>query len=93
MKKYVVIVAGGKGLRMGSEIPKQFLELNGKPVLMHTIEAFIKFDAEIRLILVLPKDQFNYWDELCQKHQTIFVRINVPPQPPLPAGGEHKTPK
>ena len=49
MKKYVIIVAGGKGLRMGSDLPKQFLPVGGKPVLMHTLEVFRKYDAAIQL--------------------------------------------
>lgn len=57
MKKYVIIVAGGKGLRMGSDLPKQFLPVGGKPVLMHTLEVFRKYDAAIQLILVLPREQ------------------------------------
>ncbi len=64
----IIIVAGGKGLRMKSEIPKQFLELNGKPVLMHTIKAFIDFDPEINIVLVLPEEQFSYWESLCRGH-------------------------
>ena len=67
MKKYVVIVAGGKGLRMGGDIPKQFLPVKGKPVLMRTLEAFHAYDAAIRLIVVLPADQQAYWKQLCQK--------------------------
>ena len=55
MKKYVIIVAGGKGLRMGSDLPKQFLPVGGKPVLMHTLEVFRKYDAAIQLILVLQR--------------------------------------
>ena len=43
MKQSVIIVAGGKGLRMGSDLPKQFLPVGGKPVLMHTLEAFRKY--------------------------------------------------
>ncbi len=64
MKKYALIVAGGKGLRMGSEIPKQFLHLNGMPVLMHTLQAFAKVPGLV-ILLVLPKDQFLYWKNLC----------------------------
>ena len=64
-KKHVIIVAGGKGLRMGGEIPKQFLPIGGKPVLMRTIEAFYAYDASIRVILVLPISQQTYWKELC----------------------------
>ena len=63
-----IIVAGGKGVRMGADIPKQFIEIHGKPVLMHTLEAFRRYDASLQLILVLPAAQFVYWDELCRKH-------------------------
>lgn len=65
---YVVIVAGGKGLRMGGDVPKQFLLFGGKPVLMHTIERFHAFDAQLQIILVLPPDQQGYWHELCLAH-------------------------
>ena len=64
-KKHVIIVAGGKGLRMGGEIPKQFLPIGGKPVLMRTIEAFYTYDSSIHVILVLPVSQQSYWKELC----------------------------
>lgn len=64
---YVIIVAGGKGLRMGGDIPKQFLPIGGKPVLMRTIDRFREYDKKIRIILVLPKAQQNYWQELCLK--------------------------
>ncbi len=67
-KKTAIIVAGGKGERMNAAIPKQFLELNGKPILMHTIECFHAFDAEMQIIVVLPSSQFEFWDELCKKH-------------------------
>ncbi len=65
---YVVIVAGGKGLRMGADVPKQFLLLGGKPVLMRTIERFHAFDAQLQIILVLPPNQQGYWHELCLAH-------------------------
>lgn len=65
---YVIIVAGGKGLRMGGEIPKQFLPIGGKPVLMRTIERFHEYDPALKIILVLPKDQQEFWQELCRKH-------------------------
>lgn len=68
MKEYALIVAGGKGMRMGSELPKQFLPIGGKPVLMHTIETFYAYCQEIRIILVLPVSQQSYWAELCRKH-------------------------
>lgn len=65
MKKVAIIVAGGKGLRMNSEIPKQFLLLQDKPILIHTIEKFIHFDD---VILVLPKEQTTLWNEICEKY-------------------------
>ncbi len=68
-KKIAIIVAGGKGERMNAAIPKQFLELQGKPILMHTIERFSTFDPEMQIILVLPETQFDFWKELCVKHQ------------------------
>jgi 2-C-methyl-D-erythritol 4-phosphate cytidylyltransferase len=68
MKKFVIIVAGGSGNRMGTEIPKQFLELCGKPVLMHTIQVFHDFDHESKIILVLPEAQQQFWKGLCLKH-------------------------
>lgn len=69
MKKHIVIVAGGKGLRMGGEIPKQFLPICGKPVLMRTLEVFHTFDAAMHIVLVLPVSQQAYWKELCQEYQ------------------------
>ncbi len=67
-RKSTIIVAGGKGERMQTNIPKQFLELNGKPVLMHTLDTFRNFDPEMELILVLPSSQIEYWNALCKKH-------------------------
>jgi len=69
MKKHIIIVAGGKGLRMGGDIPKQFLPVCGKPVLMRTMEAFHTYDAAIHIILVLPVSQQAYWKELCQEYR------------------------
>lgn len=65
---YVIIVAGGKGLRMGTEVPKQFLPLAGKPILMRTIERFHAYNERLDMIVVLPKEQQAYWQELCQKY-------------------------
>lgn len=73
MKKHVVIVAGGKGLRMGGDIPKQFLPIGGKPVLMRTIEAFHAFDKNIHTVLVLPVSQQNYWMDLCKEYHFDIV--------------------
>jgi 2-C-methyl-D-erythritol 4-phosphate cytidylyltransferase len=68
MDLYVVIVAGGSGKRMGAEIPKQFLELAGRPVLMHTIERFKAFNDAIEIITVLPENQLRFWLSLQKKH-------------------------
>lgn len=65
---YVIIVAGGKGLRMGSEIPKQFLPVASKPILMHTIERFHEYDSKLGIILVLPESQQEYWQQLCKEY-------------------------
>jgi 2-C-methyl-D-erythritol 4-phosphate cytidylyltransferase len=72
VESFVVIVAGGSGSRMGSEIPKQFLELEGKPILMHTLERLYSFTPNSTFVLVLPKIQFEYWHTLCEKHQFKF---------------------
>ena len=68
MKDYVIIVAGGKGLRMGGEIPKQFLPIGGRPILMRTLERFREYSADLQIILVLPKAQQDYWQELCKEY-------------------------
>ena len=66
--EYVIITAGGKGLRMGSDIPKQFLPIGNKPVLMRTMERFREYSADLQIILVLPEAQQDYWKELCNKY-------------------------
>lgn len=68
MPNYAIIVAGGKGERMGQHIPKQFLELAGKPILMHTIEKFYNTFPQLKIILALSENQFDYWEELCYKY-------------------------
>lgn len=67
-QEYAIIVAGGKGTRIKSTLPKQFLELNGLPILMHTINAFQRYSKNIVVILVLPEDDFETWKLLCTKH-------------------------
>lgn len=69
---YVIIVAGGKGLRMGSDIPKQFLPIGGKPVLMRTIDRFREYSPTLQIILVLPKAQQDYWRQLCKEYAFPF---------------------
>ncbi|MBQ7685114.1 MAG: 2-C-methyl-D-erythritol 4-phosphate cytidylyltransferase [Bacteroidaceae bacterium] len=68
MTRYIIIVAGGKGLRMGGEIPKQFRLIAGRPVLMRTVEAFLAAYSDIHVVLVLPHDQQAYWAALCQDY-------------------------
>ena len=75
MKSYAIIVAGGKGLRMGGEVPKQFLPIEGKPILMHTIEAFRKALDGVEIVLVLPADQHNYWQKLCKDHNFYTPKL------------------
>lgn len=65
---YAIIVAGGKGLRMGGDTPKQFLPVKGIPVLMRTLERFREYSADLKIILVLPKAQQDYWRTLCVEH-------------------------
>lgn len=76
MNKAVVIVAGGSGLRMGSEVPKQFMELAGKPIIMRTIEVFHRFDNQMQVVLVLPSSQIEYWNLLCEQHQ-FNIKVDV----------------
>lgn len=66
--KYLIIVAGGQGLRMGGPLPKQFMLLNGRPVIMHTIERFVEAIADIQVVLVLNPDYVELWSELCAKY-------------------------
>ena len=68
MNKAAILVAGGKGTRMGAPISKQYLPIGGKPVLMHTLSVFHQVDPQMKLILVLPKEDFAYWNQLCQEY-------------------------
>jgi len=83
VKKYCIIVAGGSGQRMKSAIPKQFLLLDGKPLLMHTVERFHSFDSSIELIVVLPPEHHSLWDSLVEEY-SFAVRHTVT------AGGEER---
>jgi 2-C-methyl-D-erythritol 4-phosphate cytidylyltransferase len=77
LPRVALIVAGGRGIRMGADIPKQFLLLQGRPLLMHSIEAFEHHDAATRIILVLPAGYLDYWKETCDAlsfsipHETV----------------------
>lgn len=68
MKKYALIVAGGSGNRMKNDVPKQFLEISGRPVLMRTFDVFVKYDNNTSIILVLPENQIENWINLCALH-------------------------
>lgn len=71
MRRYVVIVAGGQGLRMGGEIPKQFVAVAGRPLLMHTLERFQQWDGSVPVILALPEAHRPYWESLCASFPSV----------------------
>jgi len=76
-EKYAIIVAGGKGTRMGADKPKQFLEIDGKPILQHTVEKFKSADESVRIIVVLPKDHVETWKQLCYEKKCICPQTIV----------------
>lgn len=75
MQKYVLIAAGGNGTRMDSKTPKQFLELSGKPLILHAIDTFLKYDQNIRIVLILPEGLHPTWNKLCQKRGMHFQHV------------------
>ena len=77
-KRYAVFVAGGSGTRMGSDIPKQFLLLEGKPILQRSIEAFVEAEPDLTAIVVLSRTCIDYWKELCLAHSFDVPHIVVP---------------
>ena len=80
MRTIAIIVAGGSGTRFGAQIPKQFLELGGKPILMRTVEAFEKAlaDGEHEIVVTLPADQIGVWQDLCERHCLAVPHRVVP---------------
>lgn len=82
MKRYAVIVAGGKGLRFGAELPKQFLQIKGRPLLFYTLDKFLGIADEI--ILVLPETHFEFWNDLKEKY-------NFHPEVKIVRGGDSRT--
>ena len=76
-QEYVILVAGGKGLRMQSETPKQYMLLAGKPVLMRSLEAFYAYSPAIEIIVVLPQEHIEYWQKLCQTHNCTIPHTTV----------------
>ncbi|MBO5960408.1 MAG: 2-C-methyl-D-erythritol 4-phosphate cytidylyltransferase [Paludibacteraceae bacterium] len=75
MKRATIIVAGGSGQRMGSALPKQFMAVGGKPVLLRTIETFYTFDPQMILVVVLPATQIDVWNELLIHHQSSIPHV------------------
>ena len=71
MKRYAIIVAGGKGSRMNTALPKQFIDLCGRPVLMHTIDAFRSAVDDISIVLVLAEQEVVRWNNLCRRHSFV----------------------
>ncbi|MCA6073957.1 2-C-methyl-D-erythritol 4-phosphate cytidylyltransferase [Fulvivirga sedimenti] len=80
-REYAIIVAGGRGTRMQSETPKQFMMLNGMPVLAHTINAFLEYSSNIEIIVVLPESEINTWNKICDQ-------LDYHPPMTLASGGE-----
>jgi 2-C-methyl-D-erythritol 4-phosphate cytidylyltransferase len=83
IKRCVIIVAGGSGKRMKSDIPKQFILIQGKPLILHTIQRFIDFDKKIQVVVVLPENLFDTWENLCKKHKFNYSHLLV-------AGGKER---
>jgi len=75
--KILIVMAAGSGSRMGSATPKQFLDLDGKPILRRTIEAFISAEPDIRVITVLPKDHISFWKEYCLSADFNYPQLLV----------------
>lgn len=77
-KRSVIIVAGGKGLRVGGELPKQFQSIGGEPMLMRTIRAFYDYDYRMRIVVVLPEEAQLLWSQLCEEHRFSVPHTVVP---------------
>jgi 2-C-methyl-D-erythritol 4-phosphate cytidylyltransferase len=78
MKKTLIVVAGGRGERMGSDLPKQFLPLAGRPILMHTMDLFHRYDSKMSIILGLPDRFRDYWEDLCSSTGFAIPHIITP---------------
>lgn len=76
--EYAIIVAGGSGTRMHSQVPKQFISIGSQPILMHTIQRFYEYNPAIGLIVVLPQDQITVWEGLCTEHNFNLKHQIVP---------------
>jgi len=73
MKRYVIITGGGQGLRMGTDIPKQFLMLGDRPVIMHCMKKFYDFNNFIEIILALPQEHFSHWEVICHQYKCNII--------------------
>ena len=76
MTETIIITAGGIGKRMQSDIPKQFIEINDLPIIMHTIKRFYEYNKKIQIIVVLPKSHIDFWNDLVIKHQ-FKIKVTV----------------
>ena len=76
-KRFVIIMAAGSGTRMGAQLPKQFIELEGKAILQRTIETFVEASPGISVVTVLPEDHMGYWKNYCLKHNFTCPQILV----------------
>ena len=77
-QKYIIVMAGGSGRRMGGDTPKQFLEIKGKAILHRTLQKFIDAFPDIRIITVLPSDHIPYWKKYCIEHNFFYPQSIVP---------------
>lgn len=75
-KQSVIIVAGGKGLRVGGELPKQFRSIAGEPMLIHAIRAFNQYDYRMRIVVVVPEEAQSLWSQLCEEYR-FFISHTV----------------
>jgi 2-C-methyl-D-erythritol 4-phosphate cytidylyltransferase len=83
MRNAVILVAGGTGTRMESHVPKQFLELNGQPILQRTLEKFHAFDPNMFIVVVMHSHYINYWKDLCRT-----LNLTIPHE--VVTGGEER---
>ena len=77
MKKYAIIVAGGSGLRMGTNLPKQFLLIHQKPILWYTLHTFLKSYKDIHIVLVLPAEYYETGRAICDEFQPANPIVTV----------------
>jgi 2-C-methyl-D-erythritol 4-phosphate cytidylyltransferase len=75
--EYALIVAGGKGTRMGNDIPKQFLEIKGTPIIVHTVNAFRRYSTDIRIIVVLPATEMSTWQKLVSRYALTAIQTQT----------------